>query len=82
MRKATISWSYRSGLFPIFEILFNRLDHLVSYPCRLWKSRGKVVLDLLELLSVTVHVAETDTIAPVLVTEISTNGKIEIIAEQ
>lgn len=53
-------------LAPRSKVLFDRLDHLIAHPGRLWESRGEIGLNLLELFSVAVHVAERDLFRPVL----------------
>jgi hypothetical protein len=61
------------SLFPILlflftgaQVLFNRLDHFVADFGGLGKAWAEVVLDLFELLTVSLCVTEGDTVRPVL----------------
>jgi len=50
---------------PGFQVLLNRLDHLITHPRGFWEPRSKVRLDVLKLLPVAIHVAKAHTFTPV-----------------
>lgn len=49
-------------LLPDSQVLFNGLDHLVTHFRGFCEARAEVVLNLFELLAVTLCVAERDTV--------------------
>ena len=53
-------------LVPLVEILLNSLDHFVSHFGSLGKPWREVRLNLLEFLSISIHMAQRDTFTPVL----------------
>ena len=53
-------------LLPGSQVLLNSLDHLIAHLRGLCEARTEVALDVFELVTVALEVAQRDTVGPVL----------------